>query len=138
MDPNTIGNLAELKVAADLTASNYNVSIPLSDELYDIVAEKEGVFYRVQAKVATARNDRNSAQAQIKRSSRDYGNSEQRLYSKDAFDILAVWAKPYDSVAYKVWDEPVWSFTVRDEKARNGCGNVVDEMTMDKATEKLK
>lgn len=138
MDSNTIGDLAELNVAADLTASDYNVSIPLGDELYDIVAEKDGVFYRVQVKVATARNDRNSAQAQIKRSSRDSGNGEQRLYSKDAFDVLAVWAKPYDSVAYKVWDEPVWSFTVRDEKAANGCGNVVEELTMNRATERLK
>ena len=122
----------------DLTSSGYNISIPLGDELYDLVAEKNGVFYRVQVKTASKRNDRDSAVAQIKRSSRDVGNGDQRLYDANSFDILAVWAKPYDDVAYKAWDEPVWSFTIRDEPAANGCGNVVDDYTMERATERLK
>lgn len=138
MNSDTLGNLSELKVAADLTASGYAISVPLGDEKYDLVAENNGKFYRIQVKTASKRTNRDSAVAQIKRSSRDTGNGDQRLYDCDSFDILAVWAKPYDKVAYKEWNESVWSFTIRDEPAANGCGNLVDDYTISRATERLK
>jgi len=137
MDTNRVGDLAESKVQTDLIENGYNVSIPLHDVEYDLIAEESGKFYRIQVKVATERNDRDSAQAQLKRSSRDTGNGDQRLYSENAFDVLAVWAKPYDGVAYTAWDEPKWSYTVR-ESDTNGRANIVSEETMAKATERLK
>jgi hypothetical protein len=137
MDNNSSGDLAECKVLPDLVSSGYNVSIPFGSYSYDLVAEKNGEFYRIQVKIATPRCDRaDAAQAQIKRSNRN--KNKQRQYDEDSFDILAVWAKQFNEVAYKAWNEPVWSFTVRDEPAANGCGNMIDELTIENATKKLK
>ncbi len=45
------GDLAELKVAADLIDRGCQISIPFSEDCdYDLIADKEGILHRVQVK----------------------------------------------------------------------------------------
>lgn len=45
------GNLAELKVGADLAARGCQVSIPFGEDCdYDLIADFDGVLHRVQVK----------------------------------------------------------------------------------------
>lgn len=45
------GDLAELKVAADLAARGCQISIPFSEDCdYDLIADKDGQLHRVQVK----------------------------------------------------------------------------------------
>ena len=51
----TKGDLAELKVAADLVARGCEISIPFGeDSSYDLVADYEGRLHRVQVKYTTS------------------------------------------------------------------------------------
>lgn len=57
MDKKTKGNLAELEVAADLVERGWRVLFPFGENnRYDLVAEKEGRFVRIQVKYVTPKN----------------------------------------------------------------------------------
>jgi len=137
------GDVAESKVQTDLIEQGVHVALPLQSLSYDLVAEVDGEFYRVQVKRAPLKED-GVSKAQIKRSGRDYDNDgDQRKYGLDSFDVLAVWCVEWDEVAYTSWDDPTWSYTVRrsDEEVApqvKHTVNVLGEQTFDKAIESFK
>jgi hypothetical protein len=143
VEDNKKGDLAEIKVQSDLVAKDMRVSIPVHEIEYDIVAEEDGNFYRIQVKTGTYRSDRDSIECNILRSGRDYGSGEQRKYSSDSFDILAMWCQPIDTVCYVEWNEPRTSYSVRenlDDVANRGHHrvNLVEDQTLDSAIKRLK
>jgi len=140
------GPLAESKVQSDLIASGFTVSLPTEEVGYDLVAEKDGSFYSIQVKKGSLRSDTNSGEAvkcNIMRSGRAEENVSKRKYDTDDFDILAMWAKPWDKVAYMAWNKPQYHWTVRRSKdGLSGQGshrvNIIDEYTVDRAVERVK
>ena len=140
MDENGRGALGEAKVQSDLIESGFTVSIPVQPAHYDLVAERNGELYRVQVKAAGFYQNRNTIKAQIMRSSRA---TKKRKYSADAFDILAVWGEPLDVIAYKAWEESVWSFSfcLDDEDIPSRAEHMVNrvgDQTIEDAIERLK
>ena len=53
MDAKRTGSVGELAVATKLTELGFTVSWPLTDDAYDLIAEKDGHSRRVQVKSAT-------------------------------------------------------------------------------------
>jgi hypothetical protein len=50
------GDLAELKVAADLVAKGYGVSLPFGEDSdYDLIVDRDGELERVQVKYASSK-----------------------------------------------------------------------------------
>lgn len=138
--------LAESKVQSDLIESGFTVSLPTEETQYDLVAEKDGDFYSIQVKKGSLRTDTNSGEAvkcNVMRSGRDTENVEKRKYDSGDFDILAMWAKPWDNVCYMAWDEPQYHWTVRKSKeGLSGQGshrvNIISEYTIERAAKRLK
>lgn len=141
-----LGPLAESKVQSDLISSGFTVSVPTEEVGYDLIAERDRNFYSIQVKTGTLRADTNSGEAvkcNIMRSGRDSKNVSKRKYEREHFDILAVWAKPWDEVGYMEWNEPQYHWTVRKNKnGLSGQGahkvNIIDDYTIERAIERLK
>ena len=51
MNQSTLGDLAELEVLTALTKAGYRTSVPFGSYRYDLVAEVDGKFQRVQVKL---------------------------------------------------------------------------------------
>ena len=57
MHKKTKGSIAELHVCADLMKKGWRISIPYGENnRYDLVAEKDGKFLRIQVKYVTPKN----------------------------------------------------------------------------------
>lgn len=144
MSNNLYGDLAEVKVHADLISKGFKISVPSSEISYDLVAEKNMEFYSVQVKKGSARKDctDGSMKCSIQKSGRDVSTGKRKYKSED-FDILAMWVKEWDNVAYKVWEEPTRTWTIRkkSESEKNQGShrhNYIEDYTIDRAIETLK
>jgi len=98
-DTNRVGTIAELSVQKELIENGYNVSIPVDDYKYDIVAEMGGEFTRIQVKNGHMKN--NSLRASLD----SYIRGENREYDENDFDFLAVYNPKSDKCYYTDWSE---------------------------------
>src|SRR3989338_10767362 len=79
------GDIGELMVATELLRAGWHISFPYGENLkYDILAEKEGVFKRVQVKAVTPRN------GVLRVNCRSSNNWSVLHYKPEDFEILAV------------------------------------------------
>lgn len=86
------GDLAVVKVIADLVEKDWNVSLPMSEHLkYDLIAEKDGRMLRVQVKFR-AENKKNSGTISIPNGTvwADKNGNHTRRYQSDDFDFFAI------------------------------------------------
>ena len=103
------GDFAELRVASELISSGWNVLFPYGeDNRYDLVAEKTGVFRRIQVKYVTPKNGALDANC------RSSNNWSVMSYTPEDIDILAV----YDSISTKIYFVPVGEINKNTFKLR--------------------
>ena len=88
MDAKRTGSVAELAVATKLTELGFTVSWPLTDDAYDLIAEKDGHSRRIQVKSAT-RNKGGSYRCAL-----HHCKSQRRGYDKGDCDFIVLYA-PY-------------------------------------------
>jgi len=94
----TKGSIAELVVAARLVKEGWRVLLPYGENTrYDLVAEREGRFVRVQVKYVTPKNGVLDVKCQSS------NNWSILPYTADEIDAIAV----YDPVSEKVYYVPV-------------------------------
>ena len=98
-ESNRIGTLAELSVQRDLLNNGFNVSVPIDDYSYDLIAEWDGEFTRIQVKNGHIKD--NSLRASLD----SYIRGENKEYKDDDFDILAVYHPDCDDCYYADWSE---------------------------------
>ena len=93
-----IGDLAELKVACDLTEKGYVVSKPIGDNApYDMIVDFDGKLKRVQVKARSERN--HSVAVELRSCMRNYTHQ----YDESEWDILAVYNIDGGQIAYLDW-----------------------------------
>lgn len=79
------GDIGELIVATELLRTGWHVAFPYGENLkYDIVAEKEGVFKRIQVKAVTPQN------GVLRVNCRASNNWSVLHYTPKDFEMLAV------------------------------------------------
>lgn len=79
------GYAAELLVAADLHAKGFNVSFAAPGCVYDLIAERENWFIRIQVKLAQPNNKYWRFHTKKRAGKRDY-----QPYNAEDFDCFAV------------------------------------------------
>jgi PD-(D/E)XK endonuclease len=95
------GDLAELKVAADLRARGYRIAIPYGEDWdFDLIlCRADGSFERVQVKYARS----NGSVIQVQACSHSLTNGKVRAtkyYTAATIDWLAVWEPSLDRCFY--------------------------------------
>ena len=97
MHKKTKGSIAELRVSADLMQKGWRVLIPYGENnRYDLVAEREGKFLRIQVKYVTPRN------GALYVGCFSSNNWSVQHYTAQQIDAIAV----YDAVSEKVYYVP--------------------------------
>lgn len=84
------GNVVEIKVAAKLAEKGYVVSLPLVSSRYDLVAEKENKFFRIQCKKGRTRNGYVIFDTNTISRSKVTNENTRTYYSKNDIDMFAV------------------------------------------------
>ncbi len=115
MDKKTKGGIAELAVAARMMQEGWAVSFPFGERLrYDLVAEKNGIFIRVQVKYSTPKN------GALRLNCYSSNNWSILKYSKKDIDVLAAY-NPTDGKVYFVPSGELndGQVNLRVEKTRN-------------------
>ena len=119
----TIGDLAELKVAAMFAEKGCFVSKPLTDNApYDLIID-DGQLKKVQVKARCERDDK--VLVELRTTMVNYV----RNYEKDDFDLLAVYNTNSGKIAVFNWDQigDRKSLTLRTTAPKN---NQVDKVLM--------
>jgi Holliday junction resolvase len=89
------GNLAEAKVAAFLIQSGFHVLIPWGENhRYDLVAEKGGLFTRIQVKFVSPKSGR------LQVPLRSANNWKVVKYDKDQIDPIAVFNPENENIYF--------------------------------------
>ncbi len=116
MHKKTKGSIAELAVASRLMRDGWCVLVPFGENArYDLVAEKEGRFLRVQVKYVTPKDGK------LYVNCRSSNNWMVIHYSAKEIDVIAA----YDSRSEKVYFVPIdqirkSAMSLRLTDARNG------------------
>ena len=93
MSTNTLGKYAESLALHELTKRGFNVSIPFGEYRYDLIAEKNGFFKRIQIKYVGSLTKRSTISVILHSISR-----RGRLkYNADEIDYVAVYCKPTEN-----------------------------------------
>jgi hypothetical protein len=87
------GQIAETLVLHELTKRGFNVSIPFGDYRYDLIAEKNGKFNRIQVKYVGNLTKRSTIPVVLHSISRK-GRIQ---YKEDEIDFIAVYCKPLEN-----------------------------------------
>jgi hypothetical protein len=96
------GDLAELKVAADLVAKGYRVAIPFGEDCdYDLIVERDGQLERVQVKYSTPKR----GVLAVKCQSHSLTNGKVRR-TKQYTPANVDWIAVYDPVASRCYYVP--------------------------------
>lgn len=94
------GDLAELKVAADLIGRGCQISIPFSEDCdYDLIADLRGLLHRVQVKYTES----NGETVIVRCRSHSLTNGRVRrtkYYTADSVDLIAVYDQTSDCCYY--------------------------------------
>ena len=109
------GSIAELRVASHLVANGWRVLFPYGENnRYDLVAEKSGVFIRIQVKYVTPKNgglDINCSSS---------NNWSVLPYSSTEIDYLAVFNSSDDEIYFiHVNQITKYKFRLKLSKAKN-------------------
>ena len=109
------GDIAEHAVAQKVIESGWNVLWPDSDACrYDLVAEKDGCFVRIQAKYVTAKN------GHLEVNCRSSNNWSVKPYTRDEIDVMAVYEPDNRNVYFIPVDKiNKKAFNLRVLKAKN-------------------
>lgn len=111
----TKGDIAELIIAAKLLEDGWKISFPYGeDHRYDLIAEKDKKFVRIQAKYVTPKN------GVLDVNCRSSNNWSVMTYTPEEIDFIAV----YDSVNKNIYFISVQdinrkSFKIRIEDCKN-------------------
>ena len=92
---------AELLVAADLMEHGFGILAPLGTERYDLVATKDGQFYRLQVK--HVRYDTTTGAIQVHLGSMIKGKGERqqfRKYTGEEIDFIAAYCPDTNEIYY--------------------------------------
>lgn len=100
------GAAAELYVAARLTDMGYTVLWPfITQSRYDLVAEKNGVFQKIQVKKATSSTTGNFQYLQARLSGKNkITNTPYKAEDVDVFaftDMDRIWIAPYEEIGHQ-------------------------------------
>jgi hypothetical protein len=103
------GDIAELRVAADLAARGCKVLIPFGEDCdYDLVADYEGRFHRVQVKYSKSKGE--VIVVRCRSHSLTNGKVRQtKVYTSATIDWIAV----YDPTSNRCYYVPSWRLGVR-------------------------
>lgn len=111
----TVGDLAELKVAARFAEKGYFVSRPLSEHApYDLIVDKDNRLQKVQVK---ARSIYKNGSVVVRK------NTSNGPYSDGDFDLLALYCIDDERIVLLTWEElrstEGHEISLRVEKAKN-------------------
>lgn len=115
MRTKTKGSVGELSVAAKLLEEGWRVLFPFGEETrYDLVAERDGRFLRIQVKYVTPKDGR------LEINCRSSNNWSAKSYTTDEIDAIAA----YDAASRNVYFIPAAElnsalFTIRIGEPRN-------------------
>ena len=113
------GDLAVVKVQADLVEQGATVLLPLTEHApFDLVAYIQNVFYRVQVKFRTAKQG--SVYVAFRTCWADRHGVHTRPMPRDEVDIVAIYCPDTRRCYYLVPSECCRSVTLRVEPTRNG------------------
>ncbi|MFA9269697.1 MAG: group I intron-associated PD-(D/E)XK endonuclease [Baekduiaceae bacterium] len=117
------GDLAELKVAADIRARGHKIALPYGEDwLFDLVVMRHGALERVQVK--HGRSDGRTLEVRALTLTITAGKVQaRRKYTATDIDWLAVWDSTTDQSAYvpaRELGSGMCCITLRLEPARNG------------------
>ncbi len=100
MHKKTKGSIAELAVASRLMKDGWRIALPYGENTrYDLVAERDGRFVRIQVKYVTPKNGKLHVQSR----------------SSNNWSVLAYTAKQIDAIAaYNPVDDSVYFIPVKD------------------------
>ncbi|MDO8729574.1 MAG: group I intron-associated PD-(D/E)XK endonuclease [Candidatus Omnitrophota bacterium] len=116
MHKKTKGTIAELHVCADLIKQGWHILLPYGEnQRYDVVAEKEGRFLRIQVKYVTPKDGRLYVNCQSS------NNWSVEPYTSAQIDVIAAF-NPQDHRVYYVPVREICKtkMALRLEPAKNG------------------
>ena len=97
------GDLGVVYAIAEITSQGWCVSLPISEHRkYDLIAEKDGVYKRVQVRYTTPKND--ALQVKLRSIWNDKHGTHFTKRKSGDFDVLAVF-NPHDKCTYFVSDD---------------------------------
>lgn len=114
------GDVAELAIATKLQELGFVISFPFSENArYDIVAEKEGEFHRIQAKYSTPKK------GALRVNGYSSNNWSVKHYSPQEVDVFGVF-NPESSKVYFIpaKDMNRTGMNLRIEKTKNNQGKL--------------
>lgn len=112
------GDLGVLKVQCDLAEKGYTILIPLTEHsTYDLVAEKDGIFKRVQVKYRAAKDGKLSIH--MKSSWSDKNGLHVKHLDKSLVDIFAIFCPDTNEVYYFDPSDFSKSVTLRVDTPKN-------------------
>lgn len=115
MHKKTKGTIAEMSVAAHLIENGWHVSLPIGENnRYDLVAERDGRFARIQVKYVTPKN------GALEVNCKSSNNWSVLHYTAKEIDVIAV----YDGCKKSIYFVPVGkinrsSFKIRIDESKN-------------------
>lgn len=94
------GDLAQLAVAKDLMIQGYKIAFPYGDSWdYDLIACKDGIFYRVQVKYTESNGEVVVVDCSC-RSTHAGKTTTTKMYTAEMIDWIAVYDKQTDISYY--------------------------------------
>lgn len=87
------GNIAETLVLHELTKRGFNVSIPFGDYRYDLIAEKNGRFSRIQVKYVGKLTKRSTIPVVL----HSIARKGRIQYKENEIDFIAVYCQPLEN-----------------------------------------
>ena len=111
------GDIGLTAVIKDLTIRGYFISLPITENSpFDLIASDQRDNYRVQVKARSSQNG--TVEIQLKTSWADKTGSHYTHYTREDFDILAVYALDEDKCVY-IKNEGEKSITIRFASPKN-------------------
>lgn len=107
------GAISEIQVASKLIELGYTVSVPINDGKYDLVAERDGVFYRIQVKHGRLKN------GAVRVTLCEYTNGEAFVYTREDIDAFGIYNEDHGVFFIDIDDAPDKLMHIRVETAEN-------------------
>lgn len=112
MKDKKVGDISELRVGAKILECGYAVSEPLSDEKYDLIAEKDGEFIRVQVKHGRIKN------GCVRATLCEYNRDDKYVYDDSDIDMFAIYNEDYGCFFITLEEAPEQLIHIRVEEPK--------------------